>query len=138
MAKSVRYSCAHGQIPLWMRIGIFVVTKAVIIIIINGKAARRVISPIRISPPQRISNVLVKYDQKAGLLNPIVKNLPVPKRSGNKIFCIPSVKNIIPTISLIITALLSFSVLKIFILNPLFFFMSEKDYFFIIFYHPYK
>jgi len=123
MAKSVRYSWAHGHNPLWIRIGIFVETKAVIIIIISGMEATRVISPIMIRNPQIISKEPVKYAQNAGWLNPIVKNLPVPKSSGNKYFCIPSVRNIKPTVNLIRIALLLFSVLKICLLNQFFVFM---------------
>ena len=100
--------------------------KAVIIIIISGMEATRVISPIMIRNPQIISKVPVKYAQNVGLLNPIVKNLPVPKSSGNKYFCIPSVRNINPTVSLIKIALLLFSVLKISVLNQFFVFMVAK------------
>ena len=124
MAKSVRYSCAHGHNPLCIRIGNFVDIKAVIIMIISGIEATLVSKPKIISVPQIISKVPVKYAQNAGWLNPIVKNLPVPRSSGNKYFCIPSVKNIRPTVNLIRIALLSFSVLKISALNPFFVFMT--------------
>ena len=60
MAKSVRYSCAQGQMPLLTRIGIFVVIKAVIIIMIRGKDAILVRNPKIIRVPQTISNVPVK------------------------------------------------------------------------------
>jgi len=125
MAKSVRYSCAHGHNPLYIRIGILVDINAVIMMIIRGIDANLVISPIMRRVPQIISKVPVKYAQNAGLLNPIVKNLPVPKSSGNKYFCIPSVRNISPTVNLIRIDLLSFIVLKIRELNPFFVFMAE-------------
>lgn len=66
MAKSVRYSCAQGQNPLCIRIGIFVDIKAVIIMIISGIEATLVRKPKMISVPQIISKVQVKYAQNAG------------------------------------------------------------------------
>lgn len=85
MAKSVRYSCASSQKPLSIKIGHLVVTKAVIMIMIRGKAAILVNKPIKINELQIISNVAVKYAQKAGSLNPIFSKRTVPKRSGKKI-----------------------------------------------------
>jgi len=76
------------------------------------------------SMPQIISKVPVKYAQNTGLLKPIVVNLPVPRSSGNKYFCIPSVKKIKPTVNLMRIALLLFSVLKIELLNPFFVFKA--------------
>ena len=86
MAKSVRYSCAQGQMPLWTNIGIFVVINAVTIMIISGIDANRVTNPNITRVPHKISNVPVKYAQNAGLVKPIVKKRLVPKRSGNKYF----------------------------------------------------
>jgi len=94
--------------------------------IINGTEATLVIKPNIIRVPQTISKDPVKYAQNEGLLNPIVKNLPVPRSCGNKNFCIPSVKNIRPTVSLTRIALLSLTELIINLLNPLFVFMSDK------------
>ena len=102
--------------------------KAVIIMIINGIEANLAANPKITRVPQIISNVAVKYAQNAGLLNPMVKNLPAPRRSGNKHFCIPSVKNIRPTVSLTSIALLSLSVLNIFALAPLFVYMTISNF----------
>lgn len=95
--------------------------------IIRGTDANLVISPIMRRVPQIISKVPVKYAQNAGWLNPIVKNLPVPKSSGNRYFWIPSVRNIRPTVNLIRIDLLSFTVAKIRELNPFFVFMADAN-----------
>ena len=128
MAKSVRYSCAHGHIPLCTRIGILVVIKAVIIMIIKGIEANLVTNPKITRVPHIISKLPAKYAQNAGFANPIPENLPVPRSSGNIYFCIPSVKNTNPTVSLTRIALLSFPVLKINAVNPFFAFMAVTNF----------
>ena len=60
MAKSVRYSCAITQKPFSIKIGILVVTNAVIIIIKSGIENNLVNKPIRIKTLQAISNIPVK------------------------------------------------------------------------------
>lgn len=125
MAKSVLYSCAHGQNPLWTRIGIFVDINAVIIMIISGMDAILVRNPKMTSVPQIISKVPVKYAQNAGLLKPIVVNLPVPRSSGKMNFCIPSVRKINPTVNLMTIVPLLASLSKITLFDPFFVFMAE-------------
>jgi hypothetical protein len=88
--------------------------------------ARRVNNPINNNMPQIISKVAVKYAQKAALLKPIFKNLPVPSSSGNTYFCMPSDKKISPTTILTSIVLLSLTVLKIEGLNLFFVFMIIK------------
>lgn len=112
MAISVRYSCANTQKPFSIKIGHLVVINAVIMVIISGIENNLINRPIKINTLQIISNAPVKYAQKAGWVKPIFKNRPVPNNSGNKNFWIPSVRNINPTITLIIMLLLSSPVLK--------------------------
>ena len=71
IAKSVRYSCAICQKPLFRRIGIFVVINAVIIIISNGIEANLVRNPISTKEPQTISNVATNKAQNSGFSKPI-------------------------------------------------------------------
>jgi hypothetical protein len=123
MAKSVRYSCAIDQKPLSTKIGHLVVIKAVIITIKRGIETNLVNNPSNIKVLQIISKVPVKQAQNAGWLNPIFKNLPAPNDSGNKNFCIPSERNINPTVILINSSLLSFTVLKMNDLSPFSVFM---------------
>jgi hypothetical protein len=52
----------------------------------SGIEANLVNNPISTNVPQIISKVPVKYDQKAGWLNPICKNRPVPNNDRNKYF----------------------------------------------------
>lgn len=113
MAKSVRYSWANGQKPFETKTGHLVVTKAVTMIINKGIEANLVSSPARISEPHIISKVPVKYDQNAGCVNPICRNLPGPSNERNKCFCIPSDRKISPTASLTNSDLLSNVILKI-------------------------
>jgi hypothetical protein len=59
--------------------------------------AKRVKRPIRINAPQSISKKPTKLPKNSGDGKPILANLPAPKVSGNKNFCIPSEKNTAPT-----------------------------------------
>jgi len=72
---------------------------ATLILIVSGIAANLVNSPITIKKPKTISTTPTKGAKNPGAGIPIFINLPTPRASGYKNFCIPSVKKTKPTIS---------------------------------------
>lgn len=118
MAQSVLLLCIISQIPWVARISTFVVNIAVIIMIISGTLARRVIRPNNTSAPQTISEVPTKNPRNSGEGNPIFSKRPAPRMAGNRNFCIPSERNTAPTIMRMSMVDLELSVSMIFLIRP--------------------
>ena len=93
IAKSIRDSCAIDQTPFSIKIGIFVVVIAVIMIIKSGIAAILVEKPIIMNAPQAISKEATKYARNSGLAKPIFSNRPAPNKSGKRNFCASGARN---------------------------------------------
>ena len=70
--------------------------------IIRGIVAKRERNPMNRNKGNTISTTPINGAKKSGYGIPIFVNLPMPNCSGNRNFCIPSVKKTIPTINLII------------------------------------